>query len=168
MPSPLSRRPGRAGHRREHRNRPRHRAEARARRAVRVPRLHCNKACRYAPGAVAKSHEPPLPRALPTLDTSVAIDPSLTFARVRDARPTVASGPHHSGSTGCALTQRKARRGAPRRVRALRGLGVTVRKTIDAIIATRCIESGYTLLQSDRDFDAFEKHLGPLVLAPGK
>ena len=42
----------------------------------------------------------------------------------------------------------------------LRGLGVTVRKTIDCLIATRCIESGYQLLHDDRDFDPFVKHLG--------
>ncbi len=43
---------------------------------------------------------------------------------------------------------------------ALRNLGVTVRKTIDKVIATRCIESGYDLLHNDRDFDPFSKHLG--------
>jgi predicted nucleic acid-binding protein len=42
----------------------------------------------------------------------------------------------------------------------LRKLGVTVRKTIDTVIATRCIESGYDLLHSDRDFDPFVQHLG--------
>lgn len=56
---------------------------------------------------------------------------------------------------------------AAKNYRRLRGLGVTVRKTIDTIIATRCIESGYTLLHSDRDFDAFEKHLGLRVVSPG-
>lgn len=44
--------------------------------------------------------------------------------------------------------------------RALRALGVTVRKTIDTMIATRCIVSGLSLLYSDRDFDPFVKHLG--------
>ncbi len=44
--------------------------------------------------------------------------------------------------------------------RTLRALGVTVRKTIDTVIATRCIESRYTLLHSDRDFDPFVAHLG--------
>lgn len=44
--------------------------------------------------------------------------------------------------------------------RTLRALGVTIRKTIDTVIATRCIESGYLLLHSDRDFDPFVKHLG--------
>jgi predicted nucleic acid-binding protein len=42
----------------------------------------------------------------------------------------------------------------------LRQLGVTVRGTIDVALATRCIVDGHTLLHSDRDFDAFEKHLG--------
>jgi predicted nucleic acid-binding protein len=53
---------------------------------------------------------------------------------------------------------------AARNFRALRRLGVTVRKTIDAVIATRCIESGYDLLHSDRDFDPFVKHLGLRVV----
>jgi predicted nucleic acid-binding protein len=53
---------------------------------------------------------------------------------------------------------------AARNFRTLRLHGVTVRKTIDALIATRCIESDLLLLHSDRDFDAFEKHLGLRVL----
>lgn len=44
--------------------------------------------------------------------------------------------------------------------RRLRGLGITVRKTIDTLIATQCIESGHLLLYSDRDFDPFVVHLG--------
>jgi predicted nucleic acid-binding protein len=54
---------------------------------------------------------------------------------------------------------------AARNYRALRALGVTVRKTIDTVIATRCIESGYQLLHSDRDFDPFAQHLGLQVVA---
>lgn len=42
----------------------------------------------------------------------------------------------------------------------LRELGLTVRGTIDVVLATRCIVSGHRLLHSDRDFDAFEAHLG--------
>ena len=53
---------------------------------------------------------------------------------------------------------------AARNFRTLRGLGITIRKTIDTIIATRCIESGYDLLHSDRDFDPFVKHLGLRVV----
>ena len=49
---------------------------------------------------------------------------------------------------------------AARNHRRLRNLGVTVRKTIETVIATRCIVSGHALLHSDRDFDAFEQHLG--------
>ena len=54
---------------------------------------------------------------------------------------------------------------AARNFRTLRRLGVTVRKTIDTVIATRCIESGYDLLHSDRDFDPFAQHLGLRVVA---
>jgi predicted nucleic acid-binding protein len=53
---------------------------------------------------------------------------------------------------------------AARNFRALRRLGVTVRKTIDTVIATRCIESGFDLLHNDRDFDAFARHLGLRVV----
>lgn len=49
---------------------------------------------------------------------------------------------------------------AARNFRALRTLGITVRKTIDTLIATRCIEARYCLLFSDRDFDPFVEHLG--------
>lgn len=49
---------------------------------------------------------------------------------------------------------------AARNFRTLRRIGVTVRKTIDTLIATRCIESGVALLHSDRDFDPFREHLG--------
>ena len=44
--------------------------------------------------------------------------------------------------------------------RALRAVGITVRKTIDTVIATRCIKSGFTLLHADRDFEPFVTHLG--------
>lgn len=51
-----------------------------------------------------------------------------------------------------------------RNFRLLRSKGVTVRKTIDCVIATCCIESGYELLHDDRDFDSFAKHLGLRVV----
>lgn len=50
--------------------------------------------------------------------------------------------------------------------RALRRKGVTIRRTIDTIIATCCIRYGYVLLHNDRDFDAFVEHLGLRVAAP--
>ncbi|MDB5483890.1 MAG: domain nuclease [Caulobacteraceae bacterium] len=49
---------------------------------------------------------------------------------------------------------------AARNFRTLRVHGVTVRKTIDTLIATCCIESGHALLYSDRDFEPFVEHLG--------
>ena len=56
---------------------------------------------------------------------------------------------------------------AAQNYRKLRALGVTVRGTMDVVIATRCIVSGHELLHSDRDFDAFEKHLGLRCISSG-
>lgn len=53
---------------------------------------------------------------------------------------------------------------AAKNFRALRRLGVTVRKTIDTVIATRCLTSGFELLHDDRDFDPFVLHLGLRVV----
>ena len=44
--------------------------------------------------------------------------------------------------------------------RTLRKQGITIRKTIDTLIATYCIETGLTLLHSDKDFQPFEQYLG--------
>lgn len=44
--------------------------------------------------------------------------------------------------------------------RYLRGLGISVRKTVDLIIATYCIENGHYLLHRDRDYTHFVRHLG--------
>ncbi len=49
---------------------------------------------------------------------------------------------------------------AARNFRKLRSVGVTPRKTIDTIIATRCIMDGNALLFSDKDFMPFVEHLG--------
>jgi len=49
---------------------------------------------------------------------------------------------------------------AARNYRALRAQGVTIRKTIDTLIATYCIENGVSLLFSDRDFNPFVDYLG--------
>ena len=44
--------------------------------------------------------------------------------------------------------------------RFLRARGITIRKTIDVIIGTFCIERGHALLHSDRDFEPMERLLG--------
>ena len=44
--------------------------------------------------------------------------------------------------------------------RTLRKQGITIRKTVDVIIATFCIEEKHTLLFSDKDFVPFVHHLG--------
>jgi predicted nucleic acid-binding protein len=55
---------------------------------------------------------------------------------------------------------------AARNYRTLRARGRTIRKTIDCLIATYCIEHGHALLHTDRDYDAFEEHLGLTVVRP--
>ena len=54
-----------------------------------------------------------------------------------------------------ALNYRKRRQG-----------GHTVRKTIDGLIATFCIEAKHQLLHRDRAFEVFEKRLGLQVVHP--
>jgi predicted nucleic acid-binding protein len=54
---------------------------------------------------------------------------------------------------------------AARNLRSLRARGLSVRGTIDALIATRCIEDDLQLLHSDRDFEPFSRHLGLQVVA---
>jgi predicted nucleic acid-binding protein len=44
--------------------------------------------------------------------------------------------------------------------RFLHSRGITIRKTIDVIIGTFCIERGHHLLHSDRDFEPMERLLG--------
>ena len=55
---------------------------------------------------------------------------------------------------------------AARNFLSLREHGVTVRKTIDCLIATFCLQGGHELLHRDRDFDGFEKVLGLRVVHP--
>ena len=44
--------------------------------------------------------------------------------------------------------------------RLLRQRGITIRKTIDAMIATFCIRPGHVLLHGDRDYEPMAEHLG--------
>ena len=48
--------------------------------------------------------------------------------------------------------------------RRLRKIGITVRKTIDVIIATFCIKHSHVLLHSDRDFDRMREPLSLVTL----
>lgn len=44
-----------------------------------------------------------------------------------------------------------------------RARGATVRSTIDTLIASFCLRHRIPLLHNDRDFDAYERHLGLTV-----
>lgn len=48
--------------------------------------------------------------------------------------------------------------------RLLRKQGVTMRKTIDSLIAAYCIENGLSLLHSDKDFQPFQQFLGLMTI----
>jgi hypothetical protein len=65
-----------------------------------------------------------------------------------------------SALPGVDLAGREVAIEAARNFRRLRAKGVTVRKTIDTLIATWCIVNDVPLLYSDRDFDPFVEHLG--------
>jgi predicted nucleic acid-binding protein len=66
---------------------------------------------------------------------------------------------HSTGGVGLAVS-------AARNYRFLRTRGITIRTTIDCLIATLCIEKDHSLLHRDRDFDPFEQHLGLKVVHP--
>ena len=51
--------------------------------------------------------------------------------------------------------------------RLLRKKGITVRKTVDTLIATYCIENQLPLLHSDKDFQPFHQHLNLKQEGPG-
>lgn len=55
---------------------------------------------------------------------------------------------------------------AARNYQKLRAQRLTVRRTIDCLIATFCLTNGHALLHNDRDFDAFELTLGLRVIHP--
>jgi predicted nucleic acid-binding protein len=79
-----------------------------------------------------------------------------TLAQVRD--DLLQFHVFHAGGTELAIT-------AAQNYQILRARG-TVRKTIDFLIATFCLEAGHELLHRDRDFDVFEKALGLKVVHP--
>lgn len=54
---------------------------------------------------------------------------------------------------------------AARNFRSLRRRGITVRKTIDLLIGTWCIENRRALLHNDSDFRPMARHLGLIEVA---
>jgi predicted nucleic acid-binding protein len=71
-----------------------------------------------------------------------------------------------AGYAQVTVTDREVAVAAARHYRTLRALGVTVRKTVDTLIATRCIRDRLPLLYRDRDFDHFVRHLGLVSALP--
>ena len=63
-----------------------------------------------------------------------------------------------------AMVGREVALDSARNYRRLRARGISVRKTINVMIGTFCINNGHRLLHADRDFDPMEHHLGLRVV----
>ena len=104
--------------------------------------------------------------------TNIVIDDKLMEEALRATGP-AGDRPQDQARSGRAqAAARHAALGGPdiavraaRHHRLLRARGVTVRKTIDTVIATRGIVDDIPLLHADRAFDPFETHLGLKVVA---
>lgn len=81
-------------------------------------------------------------------------------SRFRTAREQFQSMPVFQTMTAALAVQ------SARNYRALRALGITVRGTVDCLLATFCIEGRHRLLHCDVDFDPFERELGLKVVHP--
>ena len=55
---------------------------------------------------------------------------------------------------------------AAQNYRTLRTRGITIRRTLDFLIATYCLLEQHALLHNDRDFDPFERELALQVVHP--
>ena len=66
----------------------------------------------------------------------------------------------------CPMLDKEIALQSAKNYRKLRKAGVTVRKTIDVMIATFCIVNRHRLLHADRDFDFIKKLLGLKVIRP--
>ena len=58
-------------------------------------------------------------------------------------------------------------REAAQHYRSLRQLGITVRSSVDVLVAAFCIDRDHILLHNDRDYDAFAAHRGLRVWQHG-
>jgi len=82
----------------------------------------------------------------------------------RDEREATVAGELLDRFDQVAIVDARIARQAAAYYRQLRRQGITVRKTIDLLIATRCIDKGWWLLHNDRDFEPLRRHLGLRVL----
>ncbi|WP_404335500.1 PIN domain-containing protein [Sphingomonas sp. MMS12-HWE2-04] len=78
----------------------------------------------------------------------------------RDARAYAAAIAFLGDFTRVQISDHVVAEAASRNYLHLRRMGITIRKTIDTLIATRCILDNIPLLYRDRDFDPFVRHLG--------
>jgi predicted nucleic acid-binding protein len=89
-----------------------------------------------------------------------------TLQGIRDERKFAATAKELSRFAIFEIGGRELAIQSARNYRILRGLGVTIRSTIDCLIATFCIEEGHELLHHDCDFEFFRRHLGLRIFKP--
>lgn len=78
----------------------------------------------------------------------------------RDDRAFRVAHAHLTGFPRVQISDFRVAEEAARIFRLLRARGITIRKTIDVLIATRCLVDDHELLYRDRDFDPFVEHFG--------
>lgn len=78
----------------------------------------------------------------------------------RDDRAFRVASAHLAGFVKVQISDFVVAEAAARNFRTLRLKGVTIRKSIDVLIATRCLLDNHELLYRDRDFDPFVEHFG--------
>jgi predicted nucleic acid-binding protein len=99
-----------------------------------------------------------LPCGIPDLVVYEALQGTRTDKHFEDVRATL-----QAFAQPVTLTPGLAEKAA-RNYRSLRQRGITVRATVDTLVATFCIENGHQLLHNDRDFNGFGRYLGLKVV----
>ncbi|WP_428539836.1 type II toxin-antitoxin system VapC family toxin [Rhodopila sp.] len=120
---------------------------------------------------IAALRNQPTPAAMRLLDLSLH-EPLLVGDLVMAKVPEGARDEPHAARIERNLRQHVVRSivspdiavNAARNFRMMRARGFTVRKAIDLLIGTFCIEHGHRLLHDDRDYEPMESQLGLMVV----
>lgn len=83
---------------------------------------------------------------------------------LRTARDVILVEDYYAAFEVVDMAGAKLARRAAANYRTLRERGITIRKTVDLLIATWCLDNDARLLHRDRDFDPFERVFGLRVV----
>ena len=113
--------------------------------------------------AMTAPSRPPQAAYEHAVQTAPAWTPAATATAIDSERPRVMSGSLDRHLVAALEPQSLA----AEQYRSLRSRGITVRNSIDVLVAAFCIDRSHLLLHRDRDFEAFEVHLGLRVWQHG-